>query len=271
MDPIKIVSAEAFKNLSRFKESLSCLSEKERANSNQRSYQVLLNCKTGEMNFPQKISSFEVSHRAERRTTGGGKTENWKPVSLIVVQHSDGGVSFEVNDQHPQVGNLEPLARRISNETLSVLNQFGKEISSSAPQGLAEERVLVRALTSVQRSLEGESAEQLPGWVGRIDRLEAEEILQGKPVGTFLIRKGEDVVQLSADALSRSNREPVQLSVLTFVEQGKKISERLILQTPDGWALYTDDPQLREYTFYPSAQELLKAIQAIASTPITRL
>ena len=116
-----------------------------------------------------------------------------------------------------------------------------------------------------------ESDKSLPGWIGRASRLEAEGRLDRQPVGTFILRQGDELDDRIARALARENHERVESCVLTFVEPHEKISEKLIVHVPEGWTFYEDNPDLHdpEYHFYPTMRELLESVESVARRPLS--
>ena len=106
--------------------------------------------------------------------------------------------------------------------------------------------------------------EAFPGWAGRISREDAENLLQGKPVGTYLLREGDSIDQSIAAQLTGSDH-PV---ILTAVAMDERISEHLILHTKRGWILYRDEPNLDLYQAYPTPTALISSLGEIAINPL---
>lgn len=266
---IEISRREVLNNLIRFKDNLLERRGKEKAKSakKERVYKVLLNRKTGDMRFAQKISSLERHFPKKTK----GRLEDWKEIRLIVIEGPNQGVHFEardLQDHELKQSDVEPLSWRISHETLEVLNAKGGEIQSVPPEMLPEEAVL-QDLSSIHLAPQGGKIEDLPGWMGSLTRMEAEERLMNQPVGTFLLRDGDQITQSTVFHLSLSNRISSQAYVLTVVEKQSKISEYLCLHTDRGWLFYSDEPDLKRYHFYPTAQELLLVLSPIARHPLT--
>lgn len=112
-----------------------------------------------------------------------------------------------------------------------------------------------------------------PGWAGSISRIEAENRLEGKSIGTFLLREGDILDQRILRALEKSNHEHLESCVLTVVGPEKKVTDYLVVHAPEGWTLYQDNPDLRDkeqYQFSPSLFLLLEKIKSIANKPLER-
>lgn len=109
-----------------------------------------------------------------------------------------------------------------------------------------------------------------PGWVGRVSRIEAEMKLDKQPVGTFVLRDGDELDSRITRALAKENHETLQSCILTVVEPYQKISERLALHTAQGWVFYQDNPDLHDsqYRFYPTMKALLQSVENVAKKPL---
>lgn len=267
----EISRREVLNNLIRFKDNLlEQSSERERREDQQgdesgrkgkRTYRVLLNRKTGDMRFAQKISNIEshISRRGGKKETA----EEWKEIRIIVQQESPGEAAhFEVQDAQNQSlkpTEIDPLAWRIASETLDLLNLKAKEVVGKHTEMLPEEAVL-KDLSSIHISPVKEQIENFPGWMGSIDRIEAEQILNGKPEGTYLLRQGDELTLSISFHFEEENLLQIHPYLVTVVEKEGKISDILLLQTNKGWTLYHDDPNLNDaalYQYCPSLRSLL--------------
>jgi hypothetical protein len=267
----EISRREVLNNLIRFKDNLlEQSSQRERREEQQkeesrqggkRVYRVLLNRKTGDMRFAKKIS--EIENHISRK---GGKKEipeDWKEIRIIVQQDNPGQAAhFEVQDAQNQSlkpAEIDPLAWRIASETLDVLNLRAKEVLGQHAEMLPEEAVL-KDLSNIHISKEKEQIENFPGWVGSIGRIEAEQILNGKAVGTYLLREGDELTLSISFHFAEENLLEIHPYLVTVVEKEGKISDILLLQTNKGWTLYHDDPDLNDkalYQYFPSLRTLL--------------
>ncbi len=269
---IGITRREVLLNLIRMKDSLL---EKRRDGSvpqekeGERVYEALLNRSTGDIRFAQKINTLET-HIAQK-----GKVRA-HPSELIKVQirviRLKGETHFEICDETGRplnFSNLQQLAKKIVRETIDVLNQKGKE--TAAESGLLPEEEALRDLSEVHLSPPRERIEDLPGWRGPLTRLEAEELLEGSPVGTYLLREADFLTGKASEELSKSNALAVRACVVTFVDEEEKISDILLLETDKGWTLYKDDPNLRDrvYQLHSSPQALIHTLSRHASHPFT--
>lgn len=272
----RVTRPEVLNNLVRFKDSLAELREKRERDQEQgqsedqrkRKYKVLFNRKTGDMRFIQKITVLE--ERISRREAKDESLEDFTEVELLVTQSDDQSTQFEVLEKESGQ-NIDPIAKRIAKETLDVLNQKVKE--NPPTSGLLPEEEVLRDLSSIEIVSETKDIATFAGWVGKIDRMEAESRLEEQPVGTYLIREGGDeIAQEISFHLHKENHLLVRPYLLTVVEGKEKISDILILETEKGWCCYLDDPNLNDaelYQYHTSFQQLLASLSAIAARPLS--
>lgn len=282
----EISRREVLNNLIRFKDNLleirdggegfgekeESKEEERKGKSGRRSYKLLLNRKTGDMRFAKKISAMEyhISQKTGKKETA----EEWKEVRMIVSQQSSQSpVHFEINDPHNQSlrpSDIDPLAWKIASETLDILNQKGEEVKGVKGEMLPEEAVL-EDLSSIHIGMPKEEIDDLPGWMGSLGRIEAEKRLDQKPVGTYLLREGDEITISTSFHFAEENFLSIHPYVLTVVEKEKKISDILFLKTDKGWIFYHDDPDLKDksvYFYYRSPRELLQSLGELVRNPV---
>lgn len=269
---LEISRREVLNNLIRFKESLIRM-QKGISPKEERVYWALLNRKTGDMRFAQKIDSLEHTIGL-----GGGKKESpgdWKDVKVIVHQQAPRKqVHFQVRDAKDRLlkpSDIEPLAWRIASETLEVLNLKSKEIIGQYTEKLPEEEILSE-LASLPVSHFQERIEDLPGWMSSLSRLEAEEILEKKLPGTYLFREGDELTLSISFHFAEENLLQIRPYLMTVVESDGKVSDILILRTGRGWTCYQDDPNLNDsslYKYFSSPRDLLQHLNQIAKYPLS--
>lgn len=282
----EISRREVLNNLIRFKDNLLEMrgedrqrrqggdkEEEGRGRKGERAYKVLLNRRTGDMRFVQKISALE--HHIARK--GGRKEvpEDWKEVRILVQQQTlREAARFEIRDSldHSlKPSDIDPLAWRITHETVDVLNQLAKGVKEDQSDLLAEEAAL-HDLSSIHLAVQRERIEDLPGWNGSLSRIEAEQKLKGHPVGAYLLREGDEITVSISFHFGEENLLLIHPYLLTVVERDNKIVDILLLQTSKGWVLYRDNPDLKDpvlYHYYPSPQGLLQTLAQMANRPVS--
>jgi hypothetical protein len=263
---IEISRREVLNNIIRFKDALV---EDKNAflGQGEQSYPVLLNSRTGDIRFAQKMSSLENGVMSGRKPKS--VHTDWKKVQLHIAEQEN-KVRFEFTDEAnhslPSQG-FEPLAWRVAQETLQVLNDIIAKHSPLAKTELSGRmqeviRAALQDLSQIRLSTPKGQLEHLPGWKGAIDRMSAEKALKKASKGTYLLREGDAGTQAIAFHLSEANRTRVRAYLCTVVESEDKISDILLLQLPRGWTLYHDNPNLSDerYVYVTSPQGLLLQI-----------
>lgn len=267
---IHIHRREVLNNIIRFKDSLLDIrsGDMTRLSKEQRTYGILLNRRTGDMRFPEKIRSLEPRFSRSSK----GSPADWKESHLIVKKDALAELHFEMLDDHDQAlqpTDLERVAWEIANETLLVLNEMAKRAQIDLADPLPEESVL-HDLTSIRMAIIPEKLEAHPGWHGSIDRMDAEKKLQGAIEGTYVMRMADSTTWLTADQLAQNNRLSLYPYVLTAVLPEGKISDYLLFQTERGWVCYDEEPDLRNpcYQYYSTLSALLFSLQSWAKYPL---
>jgi hypothetical protein len=164
---------------------------------------------------------------------------------------------------------LDQIAWKIASETLNVLNIKGREVKIGRGDLLPEEMAL-QDLSSIHISSQIENIEDFPGWAGSLDRLDAERRLMSRPIGTYMLRHGDELTLSMTFHFSEENHISVRPYLLTVIEREKKISDILILETEKGWILYEDDPDLKDpfYHYHESLRALFKELVDRAKYPL---
>jgi len=260
---IEVSSEEVFSNLTKFSANLKNKSRKGKNLQEQRSYTVMLNQKTGGMSFDQKISITGTKNPIHLL-----KVEDLKVLRIIVT--GDKAPLFETED----LGNLglSDEAMRVAQETMDVLNLRSKEIKKNSSDELPE-AIVLQNLSWVKMARRAD-LHQLPGWVGDISRKEAEKRLKSCEIGTYLIRKPDDLTldgaaEQAVIDIGDHNHTSIDSFVITFVGFEEKISEYLILYTESGWMLFNDEPILKNSPKYDSFENLLKQLGPHVYKPIS--
>lgn len=255
---VRISRREVLNNIVRFKDSLNDRQVNEKGRN--RSYPVLLNKKTGDIQFAQKLEP--LIHVPKKKAKA---PEDWQEVQ-IDVSMKDGEVHFALAESPT---GLERAAFQVINETLEALNRIAHEKRSSAKEGLPEKEIL-NDLSTIQLVSPHVRIDDLPGWLGRVSRLDAEKMLQNHSNGTYLLRSGGEDTNAIAFHLSEENHFLIKAYLCTVVESHEKISDILLLDTDRGWTIYLDNPDLGDpqYEYLPSAQALLHSISSRAKHPI---
>lgn len=220
---IFVSKKEVINNLNRFKNS--------QVLGGQGVFKAMVDCHTGDIQFADSLISF-----------------GWKPFEVEIKNRGRGIGFFEARDvDHTPLdsNNMDPIAWAVMKETLRVLNEI----------------TTISELSEVQ-ICPAHSIQALPGWMGRINRFEAEYELGNRPAGTYLLRHGDEYTQVIAEQLIDGNKKIIELFVCTLTEPDDKITDLLIVRTNEGWTFYRDNPDLidSEYIYHPTPQALLNLL-----------
>jgi hypothetical protein len=192
---------------------------------------VLLNRKTGDLKF-QKKGEPALKERGWKnvilRLRGEGKKTE---VEFVESENED--VQFRFDD-------LDPLACKVMDEMMKILNRVSS--NHSLNECLTEIRALeLKKLELKKKDLVHEAWHQ-------VNRIGAEKLLAGKPVGTFLFRKDEYAALLE-DQLSEKHGVKIQCFTISYLEDQNKVSDRTIVLKNGQWSYYDDDPSLQTPSF----------------------
>lgn len=216
-------------------------------------FRGVLDGNTGTIRFPQNIQVLDFGHR--RRDAG---TAQWQEVEMVVSER-DGRPHFEI---HVSYDRMDDFARRVIEETLFALNQIAH---------YAKDAQIELDLSKLHSRVEEREVQQLPGWKGKIGRVEAEELLKDAPVGSYLIRTDLEETEAMIEALAQSNNTPVWCCIVTVVETEDRIADMLLLCTSYGWTVRQDSQDLRDLVIYQyelSASHLIEMLSSRLVNPV---
>jgi hypothetical protein len=256
---IQIYQPEALHNIIRFKDRLLEIGKEHKQPHAHRMYTALLNKKTGELQFREDAPTGDVHH-------------DWMTIKIEVETKKE-GLFFYPKDLRGlplQDKGLASLAWRVISETFETLNRMSLLSSHGKSTMALPEALAMEDLSQIQLFDSGEKIEYLPGWKGKINRVTAEHLLQGKPVGSYLFRNGDEVTEAIISQLASSNQIKIKAYLCTVLQSERMISDTLILHTYRGWTTYRDNPDLSdsEYVYFSSAHDLLVHLHKRTVHPI---
>lgn len=85
--------------------------------------------------------------------------------------------------------------------------------------------------------------ENHPAYIGQVDREKAEDILDSKPKGSFVIRELDSLSKTLKHSLETENNTTVEACLITYKKEDK-IGEYFIIHMEDKWWIYSDNPDL---------------------------
>jgi hypothetical protein len=262
---IQITRQEVLNNLIRLKNNLLLNGEKKlEPLFPKRHYPALVNRSTGEIQFANN------GQAPERQWLVKERGANWQEIHFV-AEDDQNTVHFHVTKATGssfKPTELDPLAVRILFETLDVLNQLASQCELAREE--LPEKMVLQHLSDLQVTPVQEAIESMPGWSGSLSRLEAEKKLAGCPIGTYLLRHGNELIDEVAKAIAESNQMPIKAYVLTFVEGKQKISDRLLIQTEWGWTIACDNSDLSSpvYEYHQTLNALLYSMRDQLKIPL---
>jgi hypothetical protein len=202
-------------------------------------FPILLNKKTGDIEFKKPSSSFPIVQ------------EEWKELFLSVRLDGDqGDARFYLSNQEGQgvrSQEFELLAWQIANETINALNELISDLVSQAKQIRKKPAFIKKA----------------------ISRLETEKLFQGKRVGTYIITEPDQAIIEVAYRMAKSNDMVLSLYILSILEE-KNLNQYILIESDFGWTLLSDEPDLQSpvYKHFPNLPLLLRTLSPREKFPI---
>ena len=207
---------------------------------------ILINRDNGEISLMQPILEVEARLQTPKPTGARQQAILLIGENVALVDEAERDFSFL---------HLPQQAARVLRETLDVLNRLQKEFCDST-------RGLLSGLGSLRLELPAQ-IEHRAGWQGGLSRQGAERLLESKNLGSYVLREGDIETREFEDNLAQSNAAPFRCYVMTKIETGHKISDTLLIQRREGWAIYNDDPKLSDYQYRPNLEELIVSLGAL--------
>ena len=204
-----------------------------RVQLNETKVSILIDCLTGEIYIPQSIN--ELDPKLWGRKNKCAEVSDECRHAELEIRKSERGICFHLSIKALHLADGVDL---VIQETLDILNQAGKE-ALTGPEALRH------CIRSIQMELPFEVTAH-PGWWGAISRIEAERLLLRQETGTYLLREGEEETRRLEWTVQKKHLFPIRCYVMTMIEEGGKISDQVLIQSPQGWMLYQDDLDLTQ-------------------------
>jgi hypothetical protein len=239
---VKIVDVPVRQNIELFLDLLRRSKQKlqHRAIPSEKMFKAWLNRETGQLLFAEVAKESAFLDK-----------EGWKPVDISYrYDPQTGEIAFLIEErEEPLKGfrcdDLTPIAFNIVRDTMKMLNSICQSLKG--PSDLATKMAVLTKLT-IEGSVSHVDRNILIDAWHPVDRFGAEELLNEKPVGTYLFRRDPFSVILEQQ-LCEQLRKPVKCFTLTFSELNKKISDITLVHYEKKWQYYNDDPSLRNRSF----------------------
>ncbi|MCI0382210.1 MAG: hypothetical protein L0207_04065 [Chlamydiae bacterium] len=225
-----------------------------------------------EKEMEQKIyKAFINRHTGEIALRVISKERDWKPIVIELKYLSGIATEFEIMEPEKMeseftFSDLEPLAYKVMGETIKTLNSLCFDPTS---KGEDIEKIYKQLsdveIDETEPNLSGKPDLIKQAW-HKIDREEAERLLEEAVIGAFLFRKDKFTTLLERDL--NKNGKTIDCFNITYKEWDEKISEKILLCINDHkWAFYNDDLDL-ECPFFETLDELLASEGDIFRKPL---
>ncbi|NGX40079.1 MAG: hypothetical protein KR126chlam1_01419 [Chlamydiae bacterium] len=255
---IAILDQKVRKNLALFKHLV-----KQQQRKKERFYQVAkkiyhayVNRHTGELQFAE----LEKKELPE---------SDWKSI-VIQLRPTEDSQTFEVlseeNEGCFEWKEFDPEAYALLSKTIHILNQLAYD-----PKMGKNPLWVLRHVAHLEFELTDEENGKrslIHGAWHSVNRYEAEHLLKGRPIGTYLFRKDE-VAELLEETLNELFSFPITCITLTYSDWDEKVCEKTLVYKNGSWLIYDDDPTLRGPTC-PTVKELLQTLGDQIQSPLLR-
>lgn len=225
-----------------------------------KSYHAFINRVTGDILF----SEFVLDKKQLQNKT-------WKPICLhLNVEDPDTDrVVFEITEEGKNetlfhCDDLHPAAYRIMSETMKTLNMISNHMIHPPTMEKVFKEISQLQIEDAPLLIPGKDIIH-EAW-HQLNRIQAEELLNRYPIGSFFFRKGEYVPELEGP-LREQFREKVMCFTLTYSEPNRKITDLTIVKKGDRWFIYNDDPTLSGAS-YSTINSLLDSLRSQLLIPI---
>lgn len=253
MAVVRIHERQTFENIKEFKSTVSAY-EKNQAKK-RRFYKVLINKKTGAIRFEKERQDKQDLEDQDIQTlylyVHNPETVVSEPAFKVVSENSH---SFDLNS-------LNKKAEIVVRETLYVLNVKSKEFHNEKER---VEDFVLENLDEFSLSMDQEEVLKTLAYKGAVTRSQAEDLLEEKEVGSYLIRDLDHLEDSVRHCFNVENCINCRGYIITVKSQHDKICEYLVYNN-GGWEVYNDDLDYQQQ--FSTFSELIKTIPS-ATLPL---
>lgn len=176
-----------------------------------------------------------------------GKKE-WRAVAFCYsYDQGTGEISFTLQDAEMGTGgfdwkDIDPSAMRILRDTMKIFSQISRRLTG--PSDLDTKISLLSRMRVEAQEPHRERNVLIDTWHD-VDRMQAEDLLKGKPLGTWFFRQ-DDFARILEDQLTEQLGQKIKCFTLTFSAQGGRVGDYTLVHCDGAWQLYDDDPSLKQ-------------------------
>lgn len=198
-------------------------------------YNAWLHLETGQLRFAQLAGESEYLEKKQ-----------WKPVRFTFQYNpTEGEIAFLLDEGEKDLAfhgkDLSPAALQILQKTMKVFTELGKKLKG--PSDLDTKMAVLFKLAILPATSDHARNLMIDLWQNA-DRMQAESLLAGKPVGTYLFRK-DPYAAILEEQLKGALSKEVHCFTLTYSQEDSQISDCTIVHVDGGWQIYNDDPSLQ--------------------------
>ncbi len=179
-------------------------------------------------------------------SSGLKKGEEWKAVAFSYNYNpANGEIVFLAEDpsvSNPQFSSKEMAtgAFQIFQKTMKTFSELSERLKG--PSDL-DTKITVLSKMHIESQLSPEDRNMLFDAWHPANRSEAENLLKGKPAGTYLFRQ-DPFAKILEEQLGQQLHHKVKCFTLTYVERPHKFCDLTLVHAEGEWLVYNDDPQL---------------------------
>ncbi len=259
---IKILDEPVRQNVELFLQILRKVKEKREPKSTpaEEVFKAWLNTDTGQMLYTE-----------EKETSRYLGKKEWKPVSFgYQFEPETGEIQFVVRIAGEKKSilrsdDMAPVAFRVFQETLKVFGEIGTLLKGPSDLGtkisVLSNMAIIAEVSHTDRNI------IIDLW-HHADRMQAESLLLGRPVGTYFFRKDPYALVLE-EQLEKELRKTVKCFTLTYSQKSKKISDYTLVHVDHSWQVYNDDPSLGQKTF-KELKDVVASQKSVLKYPLYR-
>jgi hypothetical protein len=257
---IKILDEPVRQNIEVFLQIMRRVKQKqlEKNLPNEKAFSVWLNRETGQLFFSDIREESEFL----------GKKE-WKQIEFsYLYEPISGEVHFLVKETGEKFAlfksdDLAPSAFRILRETMRILGELSERLKG--PSDLNTKFSVLTKMTIDAGVSHADRNVIIDCW-HHVDRLEAEALLEGLPIGTYLFRR-DPYADILEDQLEKQLHIKVKCFTLTFSGENHKISDLTVVHVDGAWEFYDDDPSLEQKRFH-EIKDLMASMKGALRYPL---
>ena len=162
---------------------------------------------------------------------------------------------FDTEEKPLDPEKIALIANKVIKKTLFLLNSLAHK---NYPIFLDRGGFIEEYLFSNDFSQKRDQIATNPAFFGKIKRIDAEKVLQGKEEGSYLIRELDPITEIQRENLERQNLIIFDACLITFLQKEGVCSEYFIIHMGDYWWIYSDDPNFTSpKTFFSGLKELI--------------